>query len=85
MNPIALTPIKQEKLENLIGSNCIRRVPADLAKAERFIEQSRGALAELPLIKNHQLRYDGGYNAAQADSTVTCAEELLRQAQLFLR
>lgn len=64
MNPIPLTPIQQEKLNNLINSGRIRLVPPDLAKAERFIEQSHAALAELPLIRNHQLRYDGGYNAA---------------------
>lgn len=80
MNPIALTPAQRKKLEDLINSGRIRRVPVDLAKADRFIAQSRDALTELPSIKNPQLRYDGGYNAAQADATVTCAEDLLRQA-----
>lgn len=150
MDPIPLTATQQAKLNNLVHSSRIRRVPIDLAKTERFIEQSRAALAELPSIRNNQLRYDGGYNAAhdvgealmaaygyrtengpgqhitlgevflilfdgtpaqdaaedyehlriarnqlryvanplgkvQADATVSCAETLLRQAQLILK
>ena len=64
MNPIALTPAQRKKLDGLINSGRIRQVPVDLAKADRFIAQSRDALTELPSIKNPQLRYDGGYNAA---------------------
>lgn len=64
MNPIDLIPIQQEELAKLISSNRIRRVPLDLAKADRFIVQSRDALSELPSIQNAQLRYDGAYNAA---------------------
>jgi len=43
MNPIALTPAQRKKLDDLINSGRIRRVPADLAKADRFIAQSRDA------------------------------------------
>ena len=64
INPILLTAAQQTRIEILLSSGRIHRVPPDLAKAERFIEQSSNALSELPSIKNAHLRYDGAYNAA---------------------
>lgn len=64
MNPLRLSPSQKENLEVLIKEEKLRKVPLDLDKAERFIEQANLALLELPLIKTVHLRYDGGYNAA---------------------
>ena len=64
INPVLLTIAQLARIEILLSSARIRRVPPDFAKAERFIEQCRNALSELPSIKNHQLRYNGGYDAA---------------------
>lgn len=51
MNPIPLSSTQQTKLDSLVNSGRIRRVPLDLAKAERFIEQASQALVELPTIR----------------------------------
>lgn len=42
----------------------LARVPADEAKAERFVQMAEAALAELPHITTQSLRYDIAYNAA---------------------
>lgn len=64
MNPTPLSLTQTSTLNNLVDSVRIRPASIDLPKAERFIEQASLALVELPTIRTHQLRYDGGYNAA---------------------
>lgn len=64
MKPTPLPLLQTEKIKRLIEDQRLREVPIDLEKTERFIEQANLALVELPVIRTHHLRYDGGYNAA---------------------